>query len=75
MFGVLALADFGFAEWFLSVMPPYRSNEADFVWFLSLSLGAIAGFLLVGALVGVHAMGEALCNRLETAGIRLRPRR
>lgn len=34
----------------------------------------IGAFVLSGIIVGTHALGELICNRLEGANIHLRPR-
>lgn len=75
IFGLLGLADLGFAEWFLTVLAPISPDKKIAAWVVSLAVGALLGVVLIVVCAGIHAAGEAFCNYLEASGIRLRPRR
>lgn len=53
-------------------------RHADVLFWLGMFIGFLAGLMVlmmaVFAAVATHALGESICNRLQEAGIQLRPR-
>jgi hypothetical protein len=45
------------------------------VFMILLTIGfVVGGVIIAGIAIGIHALGESICNRLEDAGLHLRPR-
>jgi hypothetical protein len=63
---VLAWADYQFAQWVCA------ADDSPRV--LGMMLGAAIFMIACGILIITHALGDAVCNSLETRGIHLRPR-
>jgi len=66
--------DYYFAQWFQLV----RGPDNPCPWPMAMIIGLFL-FLLLFAIViigpiGIHAIGEGICNSLERRGVHLRPR-
>lgn len=63
-------ADYLFASWLVDEGTKHPTED--------LILGMVMGVGVLGIVVGgtilTHALGESLCNKLEKAGIQMRPR-
>lgn len=68
-------ADYCFGVWLQSQMS-LRSDPThwDGFWVMGMMIGAAGLSVSVILLFGAHALGEGICNRLQDAGIHLRPR-
>lgn len=70
--GVSAIwADYEFAIWFKEAT---GSINGGCPWPLGMLLGAIFAFLLVMFVFATHALGDGICDALQSRGIHLRPR-
>ena len=78
VFAVLSAIDFGLAVWGHADDPSHSTLEWACMWFFALAflavVVAIALLVVKVFLLATHAIGESVCNSLETRGIRLRPR-
>lgn len=72
--GVLILVvpvwlDYRFAVWFQHVTGPRDPCPVP----MGMFFGAVAGMMIISALIMIHWAGEAVCDALAERGLELRP--
>lgn len=71
------LLPYGWADIKLASLIDQGQTTVPFLLFCLLAaiILLLATVIAAGSLIGIHALGESLCNALEQRGVFLRPRR
>lgn len=75
--GLAIVAAFLAADYYLTAWIRGIRNMEEMFWQTGVAVGVCmvcVSALLIVAAYAIHALGEGACNRLEDAGVQLRPR-
>lgn len=75
IFGAVIAADYAFGMWLQSYAGLDHNSRAEIPWPIGMMIGVIVAGLGFATLILTHALGEAICDKLQDNGIRLRPQR